>query len=228
MTLGDLAAEELDRSSPAQGFAYAVLRAAILKSVLVPGASLKYRELAPQIGVSHAPVRDAIRLLASRGLVSVSPSGDPSVAPLSIAEAGELFAIRIILEPAALQTALPKMNARILVEADYVLSISDRETDPDVWSGLNSRFHKLLYSASGFPRLGSMIAEAAAEASRYVRLYAGDANLRAASQREHALLLDACRKEQERLAMDILTTHLTNARDRLVRRLKTERPAGRG
>ena len=120
------------------------------------------------------------------------------------------------------------MNARILVEADYVLSISDRETDPDVWSGLNSRFHKLLYSASGFPRLGSMIAEAAAEASRYVRLYAGDANLRAASQREHALLLDACRKEQERLAMDILTTHLTNARDRLVRRLKTERPAGRG
>ena len=228
MTLGDLAAEELDRSSPAQGFAYAVLRAAIMKSVLVPGASLKYRELAPQIGVSHAPVRDAIRLLASRGLVSVSPSGDPSVAPLSAAEAEELFAIRIFLEPAALKTALPKMNARILVEADYVLSISDRETDPDVWSGLNSRFHKLLYSASGFPRLGSMIAEAAAEASRYVRLYAGDANLRAASQREHALLLDACRKEQERLAMDILTTHLTNARDRLVRRLKTERPAGRG
>ena len=228
MTLADLAAEELDRSSPAQGFAYAVLRAAILRSVLPPGTPLKHRDIASQLGVSHTPVRDAIRLLASRGLVSVSPSGDPSVAPLSIAEAGELFAIRIILEPAALQTALPKMNARILVEADYVLSISDRETDPDVWSGLNSRFHTLLYSASGFPRLGSMIAEAAAEASRYVRLYAGDANLRAASQREHALLLDACRKEQERLAMDILTTHLTNARDRLVRRLKTERPAGRG
>ena len=226
MTLADLAAEELDRSSPAQGFAYAVLRAAILRSVLPPGTPLKHRDIASQLGVSHAPVRDAIRLLASRGLVSVSPSGDPSVAPLSIAEAGELFAIRIILEPAALQTALPKMNARILVEADYVLSISDRETDPDVWSGLNSRFHKLLYSASGFPRLGSMIAEAAAEASRYVRLYAGDANLRAASQREHALLLDACRKEQDRLALDLLTTHLANARDRLVRRLKTQRPAG--
>lgn len=227
MTLADLAAEELDRSSPARGFAYAVLRAAILKSVLLPGASLKYRELAPQIGVSHAPVREAIRMLASRGLVSVSPSGDPTVAPLSIAEAEELFAIRIFLEPGALKTALPKMNARILVEADYVLSISDREIDPDVWSGLNSRFHALLYSASGFPRLGSMIAEAAGEASRYVRLYAGDANLRATSQREHALLLDACRKEQGQLALDILTTHLTNARDRLVRRLKTERPAGR-
>ncbi len=220
MTLRDLAAEELDRSSPAQDFAFTVLRAAILKSVLAPGAPLKHRELASQLGVSHAPVRDAIRLLASRGLVSISPPGDPTVARLSIAETEELFAIRLFIEPGALKTALPKMNARILVEADYVLSISDRETDPDVWSGLNSRFHILLYSASGFPRLGSMIGEVFAEATRYVRFYAEDANLRAASQREHGLLLDACRKEQGQLALDILTTHLTNARDRLMRRLK--------
>jgi len=220
MTLGDLAAEELDRSSPAQGFAYSVLRKAILKSVLAPGAPLKYREIAPQIGVSCASVREAIRLLASRGLVSVSPSVDPSVAPLSTAEAEELFAIRIFLEHGALKTALPKMNARILVEADYVLNISAREADPGVWSGLNSRFHTLLYSASGLPRLDAIIGDVSADASRYVRFYAEDTNLRAMSQREHGLLLDACRKEQEPLALDILTTHLTSARDRIVRRLK--------
>ena len=227
MTLKELATEELRRSLSTQDFVISVLRTAILTSVFAPGATLRQADLAEQLGVSHIPVREAIRSLASQGLVTLYPHRGAVVSRLSPEEAEEIFAIRLFLESGALKTAIPNMTPRAIFEAEHVLDATDMEKNPTVWSDLNWRFHSLLYAPSGFPRLVSMIGEMHANVYRYLRLYIGDLNYQPDSQREHRELLDACRERATERALAILETHITNAKDHLVAYLR-EQTTGAG
>ncbi len=75
------------------------LRNSILDGRLRPGVRLPYRDLARRFNVSVTPVRIAVRELSSEGLVEMRPHGGATVAPLSIDELEELFAIRTGVEP---------------------------------------------------------------------------------------------------------------------------------
>jgi DNA-binding GntR family transcriptional regulator len=63
------------------------LRELIIRGVLVPGERLNERLLCQQFAISHTPLREAIKLLASEGLVALLPNRGAQVAPL---EAGRL------------------------------------------------------------------------------------------------------------------------------------------
>lgn len=56
------------------------LRRDILRGKLVPGASLKERDKAAELGVSRTPMREAIRIVAREGLITLRPSRSPIVA----------------------------------------------------------------------------------------------------------------------------------------------------
>lgn len=56
------------------------LRRDILRGRLAPGASIKERDNASEMGVSRTPMREAIRILAKEGLVILRPSRSPLVA----------------------------------------------------------------------------------------------------------------------------------------------------
>ncbi|MEQ9673915.1 MAG: winged helix-turn-helix domain-containing protein, partial [Roseovarius indicus] len=56
------------------------LRRDILRGKLAPGASIKERDNAAEMGVSRTPMREAIRILAQDGLVILRPARSPIVA----------------------------------------------------------------------------------------------------------------------------------------------------
>jgi len=56
------------------------LRRDILRGKLVPGASLKERDKAADLGVSRTPMREAIRIVAREGLITLRPARSPIVA----------------------------------------------------------------------------------------------------------------------------------------------------
>lgn len=74
------------------------LRTSILQGELAPGLRLRYRPLAKQFQVSVTPVRIALRELAKEGLVVMTPHEGAYVAPLSVTELEELFAMRTGVE----------------------------------------------------------------------------------------------------------------------------------
>jgi DNA-binding GntR family transcriptional regulator len=74
------------------------LRTSILRGELAPGLRLRYRPLAAQFQVSVTPVRIALRELAKEGLVVMTPHEGAYVAPLSVTELEELFAMRTGVE----------------------------------------------------------------------------------------------------------------------------------
>src|SRR5579871_3958044 len=80
------------------GQVIAELRQAILSRRLKPGERLVEGRLADELGVSRNPVREAIRVLESEGLVEVTARRGASVITMSDEEARETVEVRALLE----------------------------------------------------------------------------------------------------------------------------------
>ncbi len=82
------------------------LRESILQGEYRPGETLVISTLAEQLGLSATPVREAMRKLASEGLVVLQSHGSARVAEVDLHEANEIYELRLILEPTALERAV--------------------------------------------------------------------------------------------------------------------------
>jgi len=83
------------------------LRDAILSGALRPGEKIVEEQLCADFGISRAPLREALRLLAQQGLVEHLPRRGSRVADWSPSDILQLFALRHVLERHAIETALP-------------------------------------------------------------------------------------------------------------------------
>ncbi len=83
------------------------LREAILSGELHPGTKIVEEHLCGEFGISRAPLREALRLLAQQGLVERLPRRGSRVAAWSAVDIRQLFALRNVLERHAIETALP-------------------------------------------------------------------------------------------------------------------------
>jgi DNA-binding GntR family transcriptional regulator len=83
------------------------LRDAILSGELQPGEKIVEEQLCADFGISRAPLREALRLLAQQGLVEQLPRRGSRVADWSPSDILALFALRHVLECHAIETALP-------------------------------------------------------------------------------------------------------------------------
>jgi len=82
------------------------LRRAILHGDLAPGERLRAEHLAEQFGVSPTPLRETFMRLAGEGLVVIEPQRGARVAPLDLAEAIELYEVRLLVDPEALRRSI--------------------------------------------------------------------------------------------------------------------------
>src|ERR1051325_1661023 len=97
---------------------YEVWRRRIRELALVPGAPLRKEEIALELGVSRAPVSDAITRLAEEGLVDVFPQHGSFVAAIRGSDVREALFIRTALETEAMRQLALRSDARIVRELD--------------------------------------------------------------------------------------------------------------
>jgi len=86
------------------------LRSAILSGQLGPGDRLQHDDIARQFGVSRMPVREALRVLHSEGLVELRPHRGAVVVDLRPEDVAEIFEIRAMLEAQAAELAAPNLT----------------------------------------------------------------------------------------------------------------------
>ena len=121
----------------------AEIRRAILTGALPPGEQFSIRELSRQLGVSHIPVREALRLLESQGLIVLSHTRSASVAPLSIADMSAIYQLRLRIEPDLAGRSAPLLTREHLREAETALEQS-RRAEPDLAWRAHYEFHERL------------------------------------------------------------------------------------
>lgn len=83
------------------------MRAAILSGALQPGDKIIEEQLCADLGISRAPLREALRLLGQQGLVEHLPRRGARVTEWSTSDILQLFALRHVLERHAIESALP-------------------------------------------------------------------------------------------------------------------------
>src|SRR5215510_6858495 len=87
-----------------------VVRQRILTGQFKGGQPIRQEHLAAELGVSRIPLREALKQLAAEGFVTITSHKGAVVAELSVAEAEELFEIRLRLETWLLALAIPAMS----------------------------------------------------------------------------------------------------------------------
>jgi GntR family transcriptional regulator, rspAB operon transcriptional repressor len=101
-------ATRLRKSEPRGAFArnaYESIRNAILDCTLLPGLALSEQALSEGLGVSRAPVRDALRQLANEGLVQVIPQRGTYVARIDPVKVRDAVFVREAIECRAAELA---------------------------------------------------------------------------------------------------------------------------
>jgi DNA-binding GntR family transcriptional regulator len=98
------------------------LRAEILSGELAPGDRIVEDQIRRRYGISRAPLREALRLLAQQGLVEHLPRRGMRVATWSPTDIRQLFEIRHVLERHAVLSALPLRDAG----GDPLTAVRDR------------------------------------------------------------------------------------------------------
>lgn len=117
------------------------LRHAILQGTIPGGSRLVQADLANELRVSTTPIREALRDLATEGLVRLDPHRGAIVHRISYAETREILNICKLLEPEAMRQAATTATEATLVEAEAIIDQMSAETDPGRWADLNRQFH---------------------------------------------------------------------------------------
>ncbi|MFB3817593.1 MAG: GntR family transcriptional regulator [Candidatus Methylomirabilales bacterium] len=133
--------------------AYQAIRDAILSGELPRGARLNQDELAKRLGVSRAPVRDALNRLEAEGLVqTLSRGGGMVVAAATEQEMVDIYELRAILDSASARLACERMSDEELARLAEIVAETERVTREKDLPGIvrsHAAFHQLLYAASG-------------------------------------------------------------------------------
>jgi DNA-binding GntR family transcriptional regulator len=130
-----------------------MLRAAIVNGELKPGQTLVEAELAAQLGVSRAPLREAMNILGSEGLLEVVPYHGSTVKKLARKDIEELFAVRSMMEVFSIRSIIAAESTAEIVEKMRAICCEMEqaadEGDLGAINQLDRHFHDTLVASGG-------------------------------------------------------------------------------
>ncbi|ACA17869.1 transcriptional regulator, GntR family [Methylobacterium sp. 4-46] len=137
------------------------LRALILSGELEPRARLNEILLTERFGISRTPLREAIKILATEGLLELLPNRGARVASISTQEIEEILEVVAALEALAGELACRHITEAELeaIAAHHAAMVEAwrREDDPAYFT-LNRRIHEAIMAASRNATLASLYA----------------------------------------------------------------------
>lgn len=145
------------------------LRKAILRGEL--RGTLDETDLGRAFGVSHIPIREALRTLAAEGFLQITPYRGAEVLPLSAREHGELCDLRLAIYAVGMFHLATLLKEEHFVEArrlaEQVKATAGSPTDEAFAARKN--FHNYLYRATGLDAISRLADSALSHHARYFR-----------------------------------------------------------
>ena len=146
------------------------LEAKIIDETFMPGQRIVEETLCKTFKVSHSPVREALQILESRGFLVREPRRGFTVVRITIEEVEHIYRIRASLEGLAMSLAVlyrtPKLLSKLMRMHEKMILVAEEGKDK-VYQGLNYKFHEMIVSACGNPRLIQLIRTFDRQSARY-------------------------------------------------------------
>jgi DNA-binding GntR family transcriptional regulator len=192
------------------------IRIMIIEDVLPPGTQIRERALAEQLQVSRTPLREALKILVTEGLVDLEPRRSAVVARLSDREVRELLQLLGVLEGFAAELACAHVGPerfRELRALQYDMLAAYTRGDRLGYFQRNQDIHRAIVAASGNQALVAYHARINARVYR-VRYVCNLKTQRWESAiREHQQILEALERGDAAVASALLRGHVLKAWD---------------
>jgi DNA-binding GntR family transcriptional regulator len=191
---------------------YEVLRRRIRELTMAPGAPLRKEEIALELGVSRAPVSDAISRLAEEGLVDVFPQHGSFVALISATDVRESLFVRTALEVEAMRRLAAVADAVTLQILDSNIAAQAKALaagNLEEFYDLDEALHASIFGAIEKPRALRLLEAARAPLDRVRRLALPQAGRPEQTLAEHRALVEAIRSGDSEYAAAAMRAHLT-------------------
>jgi DNA-binding GntR family transcriptional regulator len=174
--------------------AYEAIRDAIVRGDLAPGTSVSNADLAQRLGLSRAPVRDALARLADEGLVETKPQSYTRVTALVPCEVRVAAAVVRAMHELAARTAVPLLTAdhvAAMRRANGSFTAATRAGDVDAAMRADDELHGVLVRVCGNRAVAATIERYMPLIRRLERRQFSRARARRSIER-HDRLIDAC------------------------------------
>lgn len=191
---------------------YQELRRRIRELALPPGSPLRKEEIALEMGVSRAPVSEAIARLADEALVDVFPQHGSFVAPIRAEDVRESLFIRTALEVEAIRRVTQIADRALLDRLEQNLVAQEKALkaeDLALFYDLDEALHAAIFAAMQAPRALRLLDAARAPLDRPRRLGLPEQGRPEATFAEHRRLVDAIASGDPEFAAAAMRAHLT-------------------
>ncbi len=190
----------------------APLRAMILQGELRAGEKIHEDRLCAHFGVSRTPIREALKVLASEGVLQIQPHRGVIVAPISPEAVAELFPIMASLERLAGSLACAKATDRDIARMGamhYTMLAHYRRKEEAEYLRLNRLIHEAFFEVADNPTLMSFYQQVLTRihAFRFVTRKRPEHWRRAVE--EHEEIMKAFEKRDAKRLPRLLEEHIT-------------------
>ena len=186
---------------------YQELSAHILDGRMEPGSTVNQEGLAASLGVSITPLREALRRLESDGLVILEAHRTLTVAPLSLSEVSELYAVRLQLDPFAAGLAA-KLASPETVERIEALAARKLEATARGRLRANREFHQAIYQSPHNTTLAEILDRLWDRTDRYRLIVVQVESQGRKVEREHREIAAAIRARDPEHATNLMRAHV--------------------
>lgn len=203
------------------------LRQRIVEGAIAPGAKLNERELSAQLQVSRTPLREAIKMLAAEGLVSLLPNRGAVAAQFDARDIADTFEVIAGLEGQSAALAAQRIDAAELAEirARHMQMLAAyARRDLSGYYLLNAQIHTLINAAARNPVLTQtwQKVNARLQALRF-RSNLDDAKWQRAVQ-EHERMVELLAARDAPALRRLLEQHLEHKRDVVLEMMRQASP----
>jgi DNA-binding GntR family transcriptional regulator len=170
-----------------------LIRSLILTGTIAPGEKILPKQIQERFGVSHIPVREALRALEAEGLVVTVPRRGTTAAQVSLGELREVYAMRRLLEPPLMAQAVRLRSTEAVVAAQEARRrlAAESAADVDTFLARHREFHWLLIQPT-VQAVGRRVLEQLWVVSeRYVRMSVAAHQADVKATHDHDTLLQA-------------------------------------
>ena len=207
---------------------YDRLRGDILTATLEPGLKLKIEGLREHYETGASPIREALSLLTSEGLVERLDQRGFRVADISLAAFEELLKTRCWMEERAISESIGNATTEWeegLVLAHHRLTRTDRAAEGDlhttiVWEKAHKAFHMALLSACGSRPLLGFCEQLYDQNIRYRYIAVSSAYPKRDIANEHLQIFEAAIARNVEKAVRLLLRHYQGTGDYLKETLR--------
>lgn len=219
------------RSQPLARLVQKEIERQIFAGELQAGARLNELEIARNLGISRAPVRESLRTLEQAGLVVSRKNYGVFVRVVSIEEAREIYQARSYIDAGVGQELARHINARDLARSQEMVERMESAfaaDDAATYHELNVAFHERMVEIAGNRKLLDIYRKLLNELALYRRHSLGQPGAMRSSVEEHRRILAAIQSGDSDAAGKAMRDHIMASAERLQRAHESVAPAVSG